>query len=125
MTDEDLLRSAGLFGKNFVTGEKGFNLAAVLLGDADVIRSLCPSYKTDAVVRISDQDRYDDRVIVTSNLMASTNSPSGFCTKHLPDRFTLSSVRVSPRDIIVREVISNMLVHREYEPISCKTHHRQ
>ena len=28
MTDEDLLHSAGLFGKNFVTGEKGFNLAA-------------------------------------------------------------------------------------------------
>lgn len=116
MTDEDLLHSAGLFGKNFVTGEKGFNLAAVLLlGDADVIRSLCPSYKTDAVVRISDQDRYDDRVIVTSNLIEAFDQLTGFCTKHLPDRFHLEgSVRVSPRDIIVREVISNMLVHREY-----------
>ena len=43
MTDEDPLDLAGAFGKNFVTGEKGFNLAAVLLlGDAGVIRSLCP-----------------------------------------------------------------------------------
>ncbi|MFQ8867071.1 MAG: AAA family ATPase, partial [Eggerthella lenta] len=68
-----------------------------------------------AFVRISDQDRYDDRVIVTSNLIEAFDQLTGFCTKHLPDRFHLEgSVRVSPRDIIVREVISNMLVHREY-----------
>lgn len=57
--------------------------------------------------RISDQDRYDDRVIVTSNLIEARPTHRLCTTKHLPDRFHLEgSVRVSPCDIIVREVIS-------------------
>lgn len=31
MSDEELLRSAGLYGKDRVTGESGYNLAAVML----------------------------------------------------------------------------------------------
>lgn len=31
MSDEELLRSAGLYGKDRATGESGYNLAAVML----------------------------------------------------------------------------------------------
>ena len=116
MTDNELLRSVGLLGKNFATGEEGFNLAAVLLlGSEDVIRSLCPAYKTDAVLRRNDLDRYDDRSIVKTNLIEAYDTLFAFCAKHLPDRFHLEeAVSISPRDIIIREVISNLLIHREF-----------
>ena len=38
-----------------------------------------------------------------------------FCQKHLPDRFYLEGEKaISPRDIIIREIVSNTLIHREY-----------
>ena len=65
MSDEKLLRSAGLYGTDGVTGDKGYNLAAVmLLGKDDVINDICPAYETDALVRKVNVDRYDDREIV-------------------------------------------------------------
>ena len=116
MSDSELLRSAGLQGKNFATNEEGFNLAAVLLlGNNDVIRSLCPAYKTDAILRKDNIDRYDDRILVTSNLVEAYDVLIEFCTKHLPNQFYLEGTEaVSPRDIIARELVSNCIVHREY-----------
>ena len=35
MSDEELLRSAGLYGKDRATGESGYNLAAVMLLEND------------------------------------------------------------------------------------------
>lgn len=68
MTDVELLKSAGLYGTDRATGEKGYNLAAVmLLGKDDVIRDICPAYETDALVRKINVDRYDDREIVRTN----------------------------------------------------------
>lgn len=72
LSDIDLLKSAKLFSENYETGEKGFNLAAVLLlGKDDVIGSICPAYKTDALVRKVNLDRYDDREIIQTNLVES------------------------------------------------------
>ncbi|MCD8131458.1 MAG: hypothetical protein LUE16_09320 [Lachnospiraceae bacterium] len=43
LTDEELLKSAGLYGTDMVTGESGYNLAAImLLGKDDVIRIVVP-----------------------------------------------------------------------------------
>lgn len=52
MSDMELLKSAGLYGRDMVTGEEGFNLAAImLLGKDDVILNISPAYVTDAIVR--------------------------------------------------------------------------
>jgi len=52
MSDEELLKSAGLYGQDITTGEKGLNLAAImLLGRDDVILNVAPAYVTDALVR--------------------------------------------------------------------------
>lgn len=116
MSDEELLKSAGLYAKNYVTGEEGYNLAAVLLlGKEEVISAILPAYKTDAILRVGNKDRFDDRLVVKCNLVRAYPLLQEFCKKHMDDRFYLENDRaVSPRDIIIRELISNMLIHREY-----------
>ena len=76
---------------------------------------MCPAYKTDAVFRMDDADRYDDRLVVRTNLIEAYDLLSEFAKRHLPDRFVLDGgERKSARDIIVRELVSNLLIHREF-----------
>ncbi len=116
MSDQELLKSAGLYGMDIATGEKGYNLAAILLlGKDDVIMNACPAYETDALVRKVNADRYDDREIIRTNLIESFDQLMDFARKHLPDKFFLEDVsRVSLRNILAREMISNILMHREF-----------
>lgn len=116
MGDHELLMSAGLYGKDIATGETGYNLAAILLlGKDDVILNVCPSYETDALVRRVNIDRYDDREIVRTNLIESFDRLMEFARKNLPDKFFLEDEnRVSIRNILVREMVGNILMHREF-----------
>ena len=60
-------------------------------------------------------DRYDDREIVRTNLVESFDQLMEFARKHLPDKFFLENEnRLSLRNILVREIISNILMHREF-----------
>ncbi len=116
MSDEELLRSTGLFRKDFETGEEGYTLAAALIfGKDQVIQNILPEYKTDALVRIKDTDRYDDRDIVRTNLIESYDRLMAFANKNISDTFyEENGQRKSLRDIIFREVIANLFIHREY-----------
>ena len=116
MSDEELLKSTRLYSTDRVTGESGYNLAAVmLLGKDDVISDVAPAYVTDALLRKIDIDRYDDREIIKTNLIESYEQLMEFGRKHLPDRFYLEGdQRKSLRNIITREMIANTLIHREY-----------
>ncbi len=116
MTDDELLRSARLYSMDRVTGEQGFNLAAVmLLGRDDVILDIVPAYVTDALLRRENVDRYDDREIIQTNLIESYERLMDFGRKHLLDKFFLEEdQRKSLRNIIAREIIANILIHREY-----------
>ena len=116
MDDMELLKSAGLYSRDVVTGEEGFNLAALmLLGKDDVILNVAPTYVTDALVRKINVDRYDDREIIKTNLIESYGQLLDFGRKNLPDKFFLEdTVNKSLRNIIVREMISNTLMHREF-----------
>lgn len=116
MSDKELLVSAGLYETDFVTGEQGYNLAAILLfGKDEVIQSCVPGYVTDALCRKENMDRYDDRLIVKTNLIESYEFLMDFIAKHTSDKFYLvDNVRTSVRDLISREVVSNILVHRDF-----------
>ena len=116
MDDQELLKSAGLYGRDIVTGEEGYNLAAImLLGKDDVILNVAPTYVTDALVRKVNVDRYDDREIIKTNLVESYNQLLAFGRKNLPDKFFLEdTVNKSLRNMIVREMVSNTLMHREF-----------
>ena len=116
LNDEQLLKSAHLYGKDWQTGDEGMTLAGLLLlGKEDVIMSVCPTYKTDALLRRVNLDRYDDRITIYKNLVESYDLLMQFAQKHLPDKFFMEGIQtVSLRDKIVREMVSNILMHREF-----------
>jgi len=118
MSDVEILKSAKLYVKDAETGKYGYNLAAaMLLGTDEIIKDVCPAYRTDALLRKVNTDRYDDRLIVETNIIDSYPLLFGFATKHLPDKFFLEEdgIRSSPRNIIAREMLVNTLMHREYK----------
>lgn len=116
MSNEELLKSASLYRKDFSTGEEGYTLASVLLlGKDEVIHSVLPHYKTDAILRQVNTDRYDDRDDIRTNLVESYDRLMAFVRKHLADNFYQENdQRISLRDKIFREVVANTLIHREY-----------
>ncbi|MBP5640051.1 MAG: putative DNA binding domain-containing protein [Victivallales bacterium] len=116
MSPEQILQSAGLYVENKETGKMCLNLAAImLLGRDDVIFDTNPTYMTDALLRRVNIDRYDDRLIVKTNLIESFDRLTDFAAKHLLDKFFLEgNRRVSLAGIISREMISNTLIHREF-----------
>ena len=116
MSDMELLQSAQLFQRDYQSGKEGFTLAAVLLlGDDQVILSVLPHHRTDALLRRENIDRYDDRDDIRTNLIESYDRLMAFVAKHLPDKFFLEKdQRISLRDHIFREVAANILIHREF-----------
>lgn len=116
LTDEELVRSAGLLRYDFATGRSGLCAAGILLlGRDDVIQSVFPAYKTDALLRRAYLERYDDRVTVYTNLIDAQTQLIEFGEKWLPDKFFLENyLRVSLRGIILREAVGNLLIHREF-----------
>ena len=116
LNDTELLRSAGLYGEDKESGQKGYNLAAVMLfGKDNLINSIVPAYRTDALLRKVNLDRYDDRLIVSTNLLDSYELLMDFARKHLWDKFYLEGdVRIGLRDAIIREMLVNTLIHREF-----------
>ena len=98
------------------TKREGITLAAILLfGKDNSIMSVLPQHKTDAIFRVENKDRYDDRDVVITNLIDSYDRLIEFGQKHLNDLFVLDGiVNVNARDRILREIVSNTLAHRDY-----------
>ena len=87
----------------------------LLLGHDDVIRACTANYVTDAICRKEDADRYDDRLMVRTNLIDAYEQLMEFISKHTSDKFFLvEDQSISIRSKISRELVSNILVHREY-----------
>lgn len=116
MSNEELLRSANLILTDLETKREGITLAAILLfGKDNSIMSVLPQHKTDAIFRVENKDRYDDRDVVITNLIDSYDRLIEFGQKHLNDLFVLDGiVNVNARDRILREIVSNTLAHRDY-----------
>jgi ATP-dependent DNA helicase RecG len=116
MTNEEILRSAKMYLRDERTKEDGYTLAAALMfGKPATLAMTCPHYKTDALCRKEDTIRYDDRDVVDCNLIQAYGRLMAFVRKHTPDRFFLENDRrISIREIIFREAVANMLIHREF-----------
>ena len=112
----DMFKQANLYRRDPVTNQEGLTLAALMLfGKTEMIQSALPYYRIDAVVRLNNVDRYDDRLEVFGNIIDGYDELMDFMAKHLPDPFYMEGdLRMSLRDKIFREIIANMLVHREY-----------
>lgn len=116
MKDEELLQTSGLMVVDPSTGKYGITIACILLfGKDNTIMSVLPQYKTDAIFRVENLERYDDRDVIITNLLDSYERLMDFGKKHLNDLFVLDGIQsISARDRILREVVSNILCHRDY-----------
>lgn len=116
MDDLEILKSAGLYLRDPNTGKQGITLGGILIfGKEELIHAALPHHRTDALLRRENLDRYDDRDDIRVNLIRSYERLMQFIAKHLNDKFYLEGdQRVSLRDKIFREAISNLLIHREY-----------
>ncbi len=116
--DLQMLKDSVLWRKDFMSGQEGLTLAAALIfGKDTTIQSILPAYKVEAMVRIENKDRWDDRINppLRTNLIDTYLTLKEFVNKHLPEKFYLEGdQRVDLRDKIFREVIGNVIVHREY-----------
>ena len=113
----EILRSSSLYRKDFKTGEEGFTLASALIfGKDTTIQNILPAYKVEAMVRRQNTDRWDDRITLRTNLIDTYLSLMDFVRKHLEDKFYINEQgqRISLRELIFRELIGNVVVHREY-----------
>jgi ATP-dependent DNA helicase RecG len=89
--------------------------AVLLLGKDEAIFSALSHHKTDALLRVENLDRYDDRDDIRTNLIDSYDRLMAFIAKHLPDKFYLEgTTSISLRDRLFREVVSNLLIHRAF-----------
>jgi ATP-dependent DNA helicase RecG len=116
MSNQEMLSSASLYRTDYKTGEKGFTLAAALIfGKDETIANLLPGYKVDALVRKVNLDRYDDRLLLRTNLIDTYLQLLDFVKRHLDEKFFIEDgQRKDLRELIFREVIGNVIVHREY-----------
>jgi ATP-dependent DNA helicase RecG len=116
MSNHEILCSAKMYQRDEQTNKEGYTLAATLVfGKPATLAMTCPNYKTDALCRKEDLDRYDDRDVVDCNLIQAYERLMAFIRKHTPDRFFMEGDRrMSIRDRIFREAVVNLLIHREF-----------
>lgn len=112
----ELLKVAGFVRQDYTTGKPGYTLAAALMFGYDTtIQSIVPGYKFDALLRRRDTERYDDRLIIRGNLIEAFDQLMAFVDKHLNDPFYMEgTTSISLRSIIFRELVANIIAHREY-----------
>lgn len=116
MTNEQILQSGRMIQTDPETGKTGIILAAVLLfGKEGTIIEALPAYKTDVLCRMRDTELYDDRIQPRCNILEAYERIMAFIEKHLSEvPYIENMIRISLRDKILREVVLNMLIHREY-----------
>jgi len=115
LDDKDFLLKAGFYRKD-ENGKEGYTLAAILFfGTDDLIQTHLPAYKFEALLRRNNIDRYDDRVSIGTNLIDAYDMLMAFIEKHLNDPFYMEGEqRISLRSKIFRELVANIIAHREY-----------
>lgn len=129
MSNEEILHDS-FWRKDPLTNKEGFIMAAILLfGKESSLLSCCPFHRTDAIYRNMSYDRYlhplptdpdiryHDRDMVCANLIESYGRLMKFVDRNMPDKFRLDEQninRLDVRNLIFREIVANMLIHREY-----------
>ena len=116
LSDEETLRLGGFIRKDPLSANVGYTLAAALMFGSDAtIQEAAPGMVFDALLRRDNVDRYDDRLMLYTNLIDTFDQLMGFVEKHLNEPFYLEgNERISLRDRIFRELVSNLIAHREY-----------
>jgi len=116
-SNERILRDVNFIRKDFSTGEEGLTLAAALVfGKDETIGNILPAYKIDVMVRRENLDRWDDRLPpLRTNLVDSYMTILDFVKTKWPEKFFIEGdQRKDLRELIFRELVANVIIHREY-----------
>lgn len=130
MPSADILRSGGFWQRDPQTGKEGYILAALLLfGKEESLLRTLPYYKTSAVYYNWDFKRsvkptmdvmttfYDDHLSLTCNLIELYERLYSFIQRNTRNKEVSDETgrgRISLRDLLFREILSNFIIHREY-----------
>ena len=118
MSDEELLRSAGLILKDEEKQIEGITLAAILLfGKDSTIMSILPQHKTDAIFRVENLDRYDDRDVIITNLLETYDRLIAFGKNTLAIHLFRKEFIASVPEIISCEKFSQTVWHTGTIPV--------
>lgn len=113
LNDHELINSSGLGVMDRVTGQKGFNLAAVLLlGKEQIVHEVIPHYSTVFECR---RGNADVKRIVVNNLFESSGKLSEYLMQSISD--LTSGLDLNSADSIsrmLRELVTNSLIHRDF-----------
>jgi ATP-dependent DNA helicase RecG len=116
-TKERILRDARFLRRDYATGAEGLTLAAALVfGTDEVIGNMLPAYRIDILVRKENMDRWDDRLLLKTNLIDSYLQALEFIKIKWPQKFyqDKNGNRKDLRELIFRELVANIIIHREY-----------
>lgn len=116
-SEERILRDVNFLRKDFSTGEEGLTLAAALVfGKDETIGNILPAYKLDVMVRRENLDRWDDRLPpLRTNLVNTYIKVLDFVKTKWPEKFFIEGdQRKDLRELIFRELVANVIIHREY-----------
>lgn len=115
---EEFLKQKPFYKVDNDSGKEGFTLGSLLLfGKKESIIENLPSYKVDVLIKIDDVDRYDDRYILEDNLIKSYDFLLDYLERYVKKPFFLDDEgrTINVVMIILRELVSNILIHREYK----------
>jgi ATP-dependent DNA helicase RecG len=116
-SNERILRDARFLRRDYTTGEEGLTLAAALVfGTDEVIGNILPAYRIDILMRRENLDRWDDRLLLKTNLIDSYLKSLAFIKDKWPEKFyqDANGERKDLRELIFRELVGNIIIHREY-----------
>jgi len=116
-SNERILRDVNFLRRDFNTGVEGLTLAAALVfGKDETIGNILPAYKIDVMVRRENLDRWDDRLPpLRTNLVDTYMLVLDFVKTKWPEKFFIEGEqRKDLRELIFRELVANVIIHREY-----------
>lgn len=116
-TNERILRDARFLRRDFTTGEEGLTLAAaIVFGTDEVIGNILPAYRIDILERRENMNRWDDRLLLKTNLIDSYLQALAFIKDKWAEKFyqDRNGERKDLRELIFRELVGNIIIHREY-----------
>lgn len=117
LSDEEILTQRYFYKTDKLTGKQGYTLSALLLfGKKDVICGELSWYKVDVLKKIRDVERFDDRFICEENLIDSYDALLKYIENNIEMPFYLNNqgITYNAVGVIVREIVSNILIHREF-----------
>lgn len=117
LSDEEIVKQRYFYKTDKLTGKQGYTLSSLLLfGKKEVIIGELSWYKVDVIKKVKNVERFDDRFICEENLIDSYDALLKYIENNIEMPFYLNNqgITYNAVGVVVREIVSNILIHREF-----------